>query len=116
MQGKEPSKDASGEVGPVCLGGLLEGTVVGADTMRVGTALCEAHATTSSGVPAYPGARCRTCEEDGKDHRAWTIRLGQPTCIFHTINDAFLGDDMREHDLFDLIYEALRQMGHPIVY
>jgi hypothetical protein len=109
-------EDSSAEIGQLCLGCLLEGNVVGAETMRVGTALCEHHVATSSAVPANRDVRCRRCEEEGKDHRAWTIRLGQPTCIFHTVDDAFLGDDMREHDLFDVIYEKLRTMGYPNVY
>ena len=88
MAAKE-SKDSSDEIGPLCLACLLEGNVVGAESMKVGTAFCELHATMSSDVPTDWDVQCRICEEVGKNHQAWTIRLGQPTCIFHTINDAF---------------------------
>jgi hypothetical protein len=91
---------------------LLDGKVQSAATTRTGTALCEDHATVDGGVVGIE-TRCRTCEEEGMNHQAWTMRVGQPICIFHAIDDAFLGDDMREHDLFVLIYEELRKMGRP---
>jgi hypothetical protein len=56
------------------------------------------------------------CELEDKVHRAWTIRSDQPICVFHAVDDAFPGDDMREHDLFALIYEELRISGHPDAY
>jgi hypothetical protein len=106
-----PRKYSEDEGGLLCLDCLLEGKVRSATTSSVGTALCEHHATEAGAIST--GTRCRLCQGKGKVHTAWTIRLGQPICIFHAIDDAFSGDDMREHDLFALVYEELRKMGHP---
>jgi len=81
--------------------------------MRFGSAVCELHPGVVKVEPLAVRARCRLCELEGKLHGAWTIRFDLPICIFHAIDDAFPGDDMREHDLYALIYEALRERGHP---
>ena len=81
--------------------------------MHAGSAACESHADEANVESLGTQARCRPCGLEGRIHRAWAIRLDQPVCIFHAIDDAFPGDDMRERDLYAVIYEVLRKGGHP---
>ena len=78
------------------------------------TATCERH-TELVGLPdAEP--TCRQCDiGDLYVHPVWTIRHGEPLCIFHAVDNA-LRDDMNEHSAFESIYEQLRQAGHPEAY
>ncbi len=112
MPTKASREDLEGGGEFLCFDCLLEGGVEWAVTMGTGTALCERHGTRDTGLMGME-TRCRICEEEGKVREAWTIRTGEPICIFHAIDDSFPGDDMREHDLFAVIYEELRRMGHP---
>jgi len=51
----------------------------------------------------------------GAVRRAWTVSDGRACCIRHAVEDSDL-DDMSQHDLFVIIYEALRQLGHADPY
>jgi hypothetical protein len=60
-----------------------------------------------------PALLCLPCMMLGTVRQAWTISDGRACCIRHAVEDAGLDDDMAEHDLFVVLYEALRQQGHP---
>ena len=105
----------SEEVANLCFGCLLEGTISHASSTRLGLAVCQRHASENSG-PVARRTTCSLCESAGKAHWAWTIRSGQPVCIFHAIDNLFPNDDMREHDLYTLVYEQLRKAGYPDAY
>jgi len=98
----------------LCYDCLLDGNAVVATALRGSTATCDQHA--GLGVLPPPGALCRRCEIGSlSQHPAWTMRHGEPMCIFHSVDGAF-ADDMREHDLFARIYEQLRKRGHLDAY
>jgi hypothetical protein len=98
----------------ICYDCLLDGNAVAATALLGTTATCDQHA--GVGVLPPPEAMCRRCEIGGlSQHAAWTIRHGEPLCIFHSVDGAF-ADDMREHDLFTSIYEQLRAQGHTDAY
>jgi hypothetical protein len=58
---------------------------------------------------------CLPCLMLGTARRAWTISAGRACCIRHAVEDSDL-DDMDQHDLFVVIYEALRQQGYPAAH
>ena len=98
----------------LCYDCLLDGNAVAATALRGTTASCDRHA--GRAVLPPPDAMCRRCATGGlNEHPAWTVRHGEPMCIFHSVDGSF-ADDMREHDLFDRIYGQLRQKGHPDAY
>jgi hypothetical protein len=55
---------------------------------------------------------CLPCLMLGTIRRAWTVSEGRACCVRHAVEDSSL-DDMDQHDLFVVIYEALRQQGYP---
>ena len=63
-------------------------------------------------LQAGSGLLCLPCLMLGTVRRAWTISVGRACCIRHAVEDSTL-DDMEQHDLFVVIYEALRQQGYP---
>ncbi len=42
--------------------------------------------------------------------------MNKPVCIFHAIDNTFPNDDMREHGLYERIYEELRKAGYSDTY
>ena len=61
------------------------------------------------------GLLCLPCMLAGEIRRAWTVSQGRACCIRHAVEDTDL-DDMDQHDLFVVLYEALRKMGCPEAY
>lgn len=106
----------SDEVEHLCFGCLLEGTIQAASTTRLGCAVCQRHANEGDSGPATKQTFCEECEMAGKAHWAWTVRMNKPVCIFHAIDNTFPNDDMREHDLYERIYEELRRAGYKDAY
>jgi hypothetical protein len=58
---------------------------------------------------------CLPCLMAGVVRQAWTVSEGRACCIRHAVEDSDL-DDMDQHDLFVVIYEALRRLGHADPY
>jgi hypothetical protein len=58
---------------------------------------------------------CLPCMMAGTVRQAWTVSQGRACCIRHAVEDSDL-DDMDQHNLFVIIYEALRQLGHAKPY
>jgi hypothetical protein len=58
-----------------------------------------------------PELLCLPCLMDGQVQRAWTVSEGRACCIRHAVEASDL-DDMDQHDLFVVIYEALRMRGY----
>jgi hypothetical protein len=52
---------------------------------------------------------------DGQVRKAWTVTLGDATCIRHAVEPTDL-DDMDQHNLFVVLYEQLRKAGHTDLY
>ncbi|WP_433306331.1 hypothetical protein ACQP2F_20495 [Actinoplanes sp. CA-030573] len=61
------------------------------------------------------GMLCLPCMVGGEIRRAWTVSEGRASCIRHAVEDTDL-DDMDQHDLFVVLYEALRRRGYPDAY
>jgi hypothetical protein len=70
------------------------------------------HATAQDGLGSEPALLCLPCLMLGAVRRAWTISEGRACCVRHAVEDSSL-DDMDQHELFVVIYEALRQQGYP---
>lgn len=66
-------------------------------------------------TPAESALLCLPCLMQGAVRRAWTVSDGHASCVRHAVEDSDL-DDMRQHDLLVVIYEALRRQGHRDAY
>lgn len=58
---------------------------------------------------------CLPCLIAGSVRPAWTVSEGRAACIRHAVEDSNL-DDMDQHNLYVVIYEALRARGYSNPY
>lgn len=59
---------------------------------------------------------CAYCLRDGKARFAWTVSGGEALCVRHAVASFGIEDDMREHLLFEDVYEELRLLGFDDTY
>lgn len=58
------------------------------------------------------GPLCMPCLADQTVRRAWTVSDGDAKCIFHALL-RIEGDDMAEHDDYEVVYRQMRELGQP---